>query len=1106
MARWDTLVAVVATAAHVSSLTNSEFQTAVYGSCENAGATNISNLDVRGVTEMPLLCDPNSNNRLNFNADISRWDTSTVTTMIGTFDTLAGFNADVSGWDTSSVISMKTMFKDAVHFNGNLSGWDTSAVKNMEEMFYKARGFDLPLTFDTGSVTSMARMFSNADAFNSLIAFDTGSVTTMEGMFWKAASFDQTLVFNTSAVETMAYMFREATAFNSGLIFFDTSATTNMEGMFIEATNFNSDVDFETSKVTSMNSMFARASAFNQPVRFNTSSVVRMPSMFFGASAFNSPVEFDTGNVIWMNDMFQSAAAFNKPLNFDTSKVSGMSNMFHDAATFNQPISSWQTSTVTEMDNMFDGANDFDQALHTWDTRQVKSMLNIFDGTKLSDCHKRNIYRFWAPREVLSAFANLCPPTVVGFMPPSSEELQIAVEDWLQNPAIFEERFGNVSNWNTDHITSFRRLFSCNRTGVTSENFNMPLDAWRTGAVVTMEETFAYATDFNQPLATWKTSRVTSMAGMFTHTSFNQDINGWDVTAVVDAAYMFSNTAFNRTLGGWLTDQITDMRHMFDNAVDFSADLSNWATGNVLNTAGMFRATEHFNSNVGVWSVHGVTDMGGMFSGSLAFNQDISAWALTGLPVVDLHDVFAGAMAFNQNITAWPLQLDQTTAAGMFNGLDGMSPCNKDTMYRRWPAFFGQDARTAGWKDHSCCENGRGMPDSLAQLHPPLPTSACGQCDENYMMNTNNQTCFVAEPTIECTHENADLGCPVHQRHSRHCKEHHVHVNQDYDQNDDWYGGTGISYSTHYICTPPCGPGMTIAQDFTAIELHIHASDFTCRGLSMDPLSQYQCRVYGQLQLKKSYPGFATNLYSGHGFHDRGQAHECYFGIINQNIEVGYHDVGSDLDRDAFYNATNTFGVLCVSAARCFTADPTSCPNGRVVPNVVPALDGHDPVCASCDPGHHLNTATHLCLPCSRGKFSTGGIVSKCTACPAHQYQDDFGQSSCKEWKRCGFEYYRSAESSTQGGACLQCSTGMYQDTANFNGSSCTVCDMDELSSGSASMRSQCGAESGLVFETWALAGTVVASAAVAFGVSYLADRRTNSAVGLATARYTPLF
>ena len=52
------------------------------------------------------------------------------------------FNADISAWDVSSVTSMGDMFDRATAFNADISAWNTSSVTNMYYMFYKATAFN----------------------------------------------------------------------------------------------------------------------------------------------------------------------------------------------------------------------------------------------------------------------------------------------------------------------------------------------------------------------------------------------------------------------------------------------------------------------------------------------------------------------------------------------------------------------------------------------------------------------------------------------------------------------------------------------------------------------------------------------------------------------------------------------------------------------------------------------------------------------------------------------------------------------------------------------------------------------------------------------------
>merc|ERR1711865_633566 len=128
------------------------------------------------------------------------------------FAALDQFNADISSWDTSKVTTMAYMFTNAVAFNQPLS-FDTSKVTTMEYMFDYAEAFNQPLSFDTSKVTTMYGMFSNTEAFNQPLSFDdTSEVTTMEYMFSNAVAFNQPLSFDISKVTTMGSMFQYAEA------------------------------------------------------------------------------------------------------------------------------------------------------------------------------------------------------------------------------------------------------------------------------------------------------------------------------------------------------------------------------------------------------------------------------------------------------------------------------------------------------------------------------------------------------------------------------------------------------------------------------------------------------------------------------------------------------------------------------------------------------------------------------------------------------------------------------------------------------------------------------------------------------------------------------
>jgi len=205
------------------------------GSCPTFAASDVSWGNPYGamgdwvtskVTGMSYVFD-NYNNQLGaFNVEISKWDTSKVTTMSNMFFGATVFNSDISKWDTSKVTDMSSLLYEAESFNGDISKWDTSQVTDMSTMFTSTKVFNRDISkWDTSQVTDMSSLFNSATAFNNggqPLTLDTSKVTNMRAMFASATAFNQVITMDTSLVLTrrlyggMLAMFWNTTSFNNG--------------------------------------------------------------------------------------------------------------------------------------------------------------------------------------------------------------------------------------------------------------------------------------------------------------------------------------------------------------------------------------------------------------------------------------------------------------------------------------------------------------------------------------------------------------------------------------------------------------------------------------------------------------------------------------------------------------------------------------------------------------------------------------------------------------------------------------------------------------------------------------------------------------------------
>lgn len=70
---------------------------------------------------------------INFDQDISGWNTSNITSMDNLFNGATSFNQDISSWNVQNVTSMFGMFNGATSFNQNLSEWCVSQLDTQLE-------------------------------------------------------------------------------------------------------------------------------------------------------------------------------------------------------------------------------------------------------------------------------------------------------------------------------------------------------------------------------------------------------------------------------------------------------------------------------------------------------------------------------------------------------------------------------------------------------------------------------------------------------------------------------------------------------------------------------------------------------------------------------------------------------------------------------------------------------------------------------------------------------------------------------------------------------------------------------------------------------------
>lgn len=283
----------------------------MFGFARNVTSLNVANWDISKVTDLTNVFSSTQSLKT---IDVSKWNTSNVTSFAGLFWNCSAQKIDVSNWKTSNVTSLYHTFDGVIGLTSplDLSKWDTSNVTDMTNTFANnPNGFagDLMLdNWNTSNVTTMYGMFSGSKLSTrgiNVLNWNTSSVTIMYGMFagTNITSFDGSKL-NTSKVQNMSSMFMDANKLTSvNIPNWDTSSVTDMSELFEGASSLSSINigSWKTKNVQDMNRMFENTSALTtiDLSSWTTDSVTNFTGMFKNSGVTNLNITgFNTASAI----------------------------------------------------------------------------------------------------------------------------------------------------------------------------------------------------------------------------------------------------------------------------------------------------------------------------------------------------------------------------------------------------------------------------------------------------------------------------------------------------------------------------------------------------------------------------------------------------------------------------------------------------------------------------------------------------------------------------------------------------------------------------------------------------------------------------------------
>ncbi|WP_298421759.1 BspA family leucine-rich repeat surface protein [uncultured Kordia sp.] len=167
--------------------------------CKQIETADLSNWDTSTITNMSAMF-----NLSRFNGNVSTWDVGNVTNFKGMFKSATRFNQDISQWNigefVTGFIDMSEMFQSALNFNQSLNTWDVSKADRMHFMFDRALRYNQPMNnWDVSNVIFMNEMFDGARDFNQdLSSWDISTVDTfvnfLTGSAMSQQNYDNTLI------------------------------------------------------------------------------------------------------------------------------------------------------------------------------------------------------------------------------------------------------------------------------------------------------------------------------------------------------------------------------------------------------------------------------------------------------------------------------------------------------------------------------------------------------------------------------------------------------------------------------------------------------------------------------------------------------------------------------------------------------------------------------------------------------------------------------------------------------------------------------------------------------------------------------------------------
>ena len=729
---------------------------------------------------------------INFNQDITSWNVGKCRNFSEMFltadDRTHLFNQDISGWNVGEFVTdtqnieMYRMFKNAKNFDADLSGWDVSRVTSFFEMFYNTLSFDYNLgNWDISNASDMGKMFqgvtlSKENYDNTLIGWAT--LSPSETAIPSDLTFDggnSTYCFGVTAKELLTsdtYKWNitdQGTTCNSADFFNTTWQTTSPNESITIPTiegGYNYDVDwgdgttggtytgnaiheyatagiyevritgdfprihfdsardkdkiqsidqwgsivwqsFESafrgctkltynatdapnlSQVKSLDRMFNDCNSFDAANLndWEVSTVESMEFLFSGATVFNGMIDqWDVSKVEQFVNMFSDALAFNQDISnwtINNNKNVIMAGMFASTEVFNQPIGKWDVSRVTSVKDMFLKSEAFDYSLASWDISNMIDMGSMLDRSEFSQANYDATLIGWATLEdgeskiptgiTLDVDATYC----------LAEEVRALLTGDTYKWTINDE--GKLCESDA-FITTWQINSSNEEIVIPVPGTGLDFDVdWGDG-MITNESEEAYHTYVSPGTYTIR------VLGDFQQIRFNGNadrrkiltIEQWGSNQWTSMESAFKGCSLLEINARDVPDLsiATSMESMFENGacIDNGGSLGNWDVSHITIMDSMFRSA-YMVENINSWDVSSVRSIDYIFSGNEDFNEPLDQWDTRNIE--SAVGAFSNMKNFDQSLGDWDIS-KASDFTDIFTGSGNFSTTHYDATLKGW--------------------------------------------------------------------------------------------------------------------------------------------------------------------------------------------------------------------------------------------------------------------------------------------------------------------------------------------------------------------------------------------------------------------------------------